>query len=198
MSRPLPSETPERSIGPDARSVFLWGPVFPAGLAEGPALRVPSARTDLGLHVCVVVALQQEGGRLGVILPGRNVQGGQPHLALGVVLQQDGHSLVVSLLKRHGQGCEAILGRWNGVPELRQRGSQRRSDQNPPLATAGLAASAAGVSALLASHASKSSLWGRDSALHSQGLLLGAHIFTDGASSHCTTPAPVETMSAFG
>lgn len=65
----------------------------------------------LGLHVSVVIVLKQEGGRFGVIFPGRNMQSWQPHLPFGVVLQEDGHCLVVSLLERHRQGRKAILGR---------------------------------------------------------------------------------------
>ena len=65
----------------------------------------------LGLYVSVVIVLKQEGGRFGVIFPGCNMQGWQPHLPFGVVLQEDGHCLVVSLLERHRQGRKAILGR---------------------------------------------------------------------------------------
>lgn len=67
----------------------------------------------LGLHVSIVVVLQQQRRRLGVILPGSDVQRRQPHLALGVVLQQDGHRLVVSLLQCHSQRGETVLGAGN-------------------------------------------------------------------------------------
>ena len=77
------------------------------GTPGAPFLR---RRTYLGLDVCVVVVLQQQGGRLGVVLAGGDVQRGQTHLALGVVLQQDGHHLVVALLEGDGQRGEAVLG----------------------------------------------------------------------------------------
>lgn len=67
----------------------------------------------LGLHVGVVVVLQQQRRRFGVVLPGGDVQRWQPHLALGVVLQQDGHSLVVPLLQCHSQRGETVLGAAN-------------------------------------------------------------------------------------
>ena len=88
-----------------------------------------------------MIVLQQQRRRLRVVLLGRDVEGGQPHLAAGVVLQQHGNNLVeknypllfiflcekisyelkkyltascchlvVSLLQRHGQGGEAVLG----------------------------------------------------------------------------------------
>lgn len=43
----------------------------------------------LGLHVGVVVALQQQRGGLGVVLAGGDVQRRQADLPLGVVLQQE-------------------------------------------------------------------------------------------------------------
>lgn len=67
----------------------------------------------LGLHVGVVVILQQQRRRFGVVLPGGDVQRWQPHLALGVILQQDGHRLVVSMLQCHSQRGETVLGAGN-------------------------------------------------------------------------------------
>ena len=67
------------------------------------------SEAGLAGHVRVVIVLQQQGGRLGVVLLGCDVEGWQPDLAPGVVLQQDGHHLVVTLLQSHGQGGEAVL-----------------------------------------------------------------------------------------
>lgn len=69
----------------------------------------PGLGRYLGLHVGVVVVLEQERGGFGVILPGGDVQSWQPHLPFGVILQQDGHCLVVALLECHGQRRKAIL-----------------------------------------------------------------------------------------
>lgn len=66
-------------------------------------------RAYLGLDVCVVVVLEEQGGRLGVVLSGSNVQGRQADLAFGIVLQEDGDNLVMTLLKGNGQRSEAIL-----------------------------------------------------------------------------------------
>ena len=56
-----------------------------------------------------MVVLQQQGGGLGVVLAGGDVQGRQTHLALRIVLQQQGDHLVVALLEGHREGGEAIL-----------------------------------------------------------------------------------------
>lgn len=56
-----------------------------------------------------MVVLEEQGGRLGVVLAGGDVQGGQADLAFGVVLQQDGDHLVVALLEGDGQRGEAVL-----------------------------------------------------------------------------------------
>lgn len=68
----------------------------------------------LGLHVGVVVVLQEQGRGLGVVLAGGDVQSRQSHLALGIVLQQQGDHLVMALLESHSQRGEAILhrGKW--------------------------------------------------------------------------------------
>lgn len=66
-------------------------------------------RAYLGLDVSVVVVLEEQGGRLGVVLSGSNVQGRQADLAFGIVLQENGDNLVVTLLKGNGQRSEAIL-----------------------------------------------------------------------------------------
>ena len=88
-------------------------------------------RGEAGLagHVGVVVVLQEQGGRLRVVLLGRDVQGWQAHLASCVVLQQncdhlvarnpvqdlkllrikDNH-LVMALLQGNSKRSEAILG----------------------------------------------------------------------------------------
>lgn len=77
---------------------------------------MPTPRTSerpwayLGLDVGVVVVLEQQRGRLGVVLSGGDVQSRQAHLALSVILQQDRDHLVVALLQGDGQGGEAILG----------------------------------------------------------------------------------------
>lgn len=63
----------------------------------------------LGLYISIVIILKQEGGRLGVIFPSRNVQSRQPHLSFGVILQEYGHRLVVSLLECHSQRSKAVL-----------------------------------------------------------------------------------------
>lgn len=63
----------------------------------------------LGLDVCVVVILQEQGRGLGVVLAGSDVQSRQSHLALGIVLQQQGDHLVMALLESHRQRGEAIL-----------------------------------------------------------------------------------------
>lgn len=66
-------------------------------------------RAYLGLDVSVVVVLEEQGGRFGVVFSGSNVQGRQADLAFGIVLQEDGDNLVVTLLKGNGQRSEAIL-----------------------------------------------------------------------------------------
>ena len=69
-----------------------------------------TGEADLGLGVDVVLlVLQQQRGWLDVVLLGGDVQGGQPHLALGVVLEQHAHHPLVALLQRHRQRREAIL-----------------------------------------------------------------------------------------
>lgn len=66
-------------------------------------------RPYLGLHVGVVVVLEEEGGGLGVILPCGDVQRRQADLSLRVILQQEGNHLVVALLQRHRQRSETVL-----------------------------------------------------------------------------------------
>lgn len=66
-------------------------------------------RLYLGLHVSVVVVLEEQRGGLGVIFPGGDVQRRQADLPLGVVLQQEGDHLVVALLQRHRQRRETVL-----------------------------------------------------------------------------------------
>lgn len=66
-------------------------------------------RAYLGLDVSVVVILEEQGGRLGVVFSGSNVQGRQADLAFGIILQEDGDNLVMTLLKGNGQRSEAIL-----------------------------------------------------------------------------------------
>lgn len=72
----------------------------------------------LGLHVCIVVVLQEQGRGLGVVLAGSDVQGRQANLALSIVLQQQGDHLVMALLESHRQRGEAVLkgrGRHRGT-----------------------------------------------------------------------------------
>lgn len=69
----------------------------------------PFPDMHLWLDICIVVILQEQSGRLGIILAGGNVQGRQSHFALGVVLQKDGDHLVMTLLQSDGEGSEAIL-----------------------------------------------------------------------------------------
>lgn len=64
----------------------------------------------LRLDISVVIVLEQQRSRLCVIFAGRDVQGWEPDLALGVVLQQQGDHRVVALLESNGQWSEAILG----------------------------------------------------------------------------------------
>ena len=64
----------------------------------------------LGLDVGVVVVLQQQRGRLGVVFAGGDVQRGQTDLPFGVVLQQQRHHLIVALLQSDRQRGEAVLG----------------------------------------------------------------------------------------
>lgn len=66
-------------------------------------------RAYLGLDISVVVILEEQGSRLGVVLSGSNVQGRQADLAFGIILQEDGDNLVMTLLKGNGQRSEAIL-----------------------------------------------------------------------------------------
>lgn len=56
-----------------------------------------------------MVVLEQQGGGLGVVLAGGDVQGGQAHFPFSVVLQKNGDHLVVALLQGDGQGGEAVL-----------------------------------------------------------------------------------------
>lgn len=72
-------------------------------------VKAKKQQRHLGLHVGVVPALQQQGGALGVVLAGRDVQRWQANFALGVILKQQGHNLLVTLLQRHRQGGKAIL-----------------------------------------------------------------------------------------
>lgn len=65
----------------------------------------PHLRLDVG----VVVVLEQQRGRLGVVFAGGDVQGREADLTLGVVLQQQGDHRVVALLESDGQRSEAVL-----------------------------------------------------------------------------------------
>lgn len=69
----------------------------------------PLSLPYLGLNVSIVVILEQQGGRLGVVLAGCDVQGWQTDFTLGVVLQEQGDHRVVALLKRDGQWSESVL-----------------------------------------------------------------------------------------
>lgn len=69
-------------------------------------------REYLGLHVSVVVVLEEESGGLGVIFPCSDVQRRQADFPLSVVFQQEGNNLVMALLQRHRQRSETIL--WTG------------------------------------------------------------------------------------
>lgn len=89
-----------------------------------PALWHPLAH--LGLNVSVVVVLEQQCGRLGVVLAGRDVQGGQAHFAFRVVLQQQGHHCVVTLLECDGKWGEAILGGAQRRGEMWTRSRSRK------------------------------------------------------------------------
>ena len=64
-----------------------------------------------------MLVLQEQGGGLDVVLLGRDVEGGQAHLAPRVVLQQHRDHAVVTLLEGHGQGRESILSRGEGGSE---------------------------------------------------------------------------------
>lgn len=92
-----------------------------------------ATRAYLGLDVGVVVVLEEQRRRLGVVLARGDVQGGQADLAFGVVLQQDGDHLVVALLKSNGQRSEAVLEEERGlyIHSPRLEGSQQ-SLQPPP------------------------------------------------------------------
>lgn len=52
-----------------------------------PKMGCISVFAHLGLDVCVVVVLQEQGRGLGVVLACSDVQGRQAHLALCIVLQ---------------------------------------------------------------------------------------------------------------
>lgn len=67
-------------------------------------------RPYLRLDVSVVVVLEQQRRRLGVVLASSDVQRGQPDLPFGVIFQQYGDHLVVALLESNGQRGEAVLG----------------------------------------------------------------------------------------
>lgn len=74
------------------------------------SVRAARAETAyLRLHVGVVVALEEEGGGLGVVFPCGDVQRGEAHLPLRIVLQQQGDHLIVALLQRHRQRSKTIL-----------------------------------------------------------------------------------------
>lgn len=66
-------------------------------------------RVYLGLHVSVVVSLEEERSSLGVIFSCGDVQRWQADLPFGVVFQQEGNHLVMALLQCHRQGSETIL-----------------------------------------------------------------------------------------
>lgn len=68
-----------------------------------------ASRPYLGLHVGVVVVLEEESGGLGVIFPCGDVQRGQADLSLRVIFQQEGNHLVMALLQRHRQRSETVL-----------------------------------------------------------------------------------------
>lgn len=65
--------------------------------------------TNLGLHICIVVVLQQQGSCLCVIFARSDVKGRKADFPLGVIFKQQGNHLVVSLLKGYCQRGEAIL-----------------------------------------------------------------------------------------
>ena len=77
----------------------------PGGPRVLPAPREP----HLGKHVGVGVVLQQHSGRPRVVVAGRDVQGGQAHLALRAVVDEVCHHVLVALLQGHGQRGEAVL-----------------------------------------------------------------------------------------
>lgn len=66
-------------------------------------------RAYLGLHISIVVTLEEEGGSLGVIFPCGNVQRWKADLPFGVIFQKEGNDLVMALLQRHRQRSETIL-----------------------------------------------------------------------------------------
>jgi hypothetical protein len=63
----------------------------------------------LGLDICVVVDLEQQGSSLGVVLPRGDVERREPDLSFSVILQEQRDHLFMSLLQRHRKGREAIL-----------------------------------------------------------------------------------------
>lgn len=69
----------------------------------------PSPRPHLRLDISIVVILEQERSRLGVVLAGCDVQGRQANLPLGVMLQKQGDNRVVTLLESDCKRGEAIL-----------------------------------------------------------------------------------------
>lgn len=78
---------------------------FPRSLHQA----LPTAPPHLGLDVSVVVVLQQQRCRFGVVLASGDVQGREADLAFGVMLQQQGHHRVVALLESDGQRGETVL-----------------------------------------------------------------------------------------
>lgn len=66
-------------------------------------------RAYLRLDISVVVVLEEQGGRLGVVLACSDVQGRKADLSFSIILQQDRNHLVVALLEGDGQRGEAIL-----------------------------------------------------------------------------------------
>ena len=62
-----------------------------------------------------MVVLEEQGGCLGVVLAGSNVESWEADLALGVVLQEQGDHLFVTLLESHRQGGKAVLERDGGI-----------------------------------------------------------------------------------
>lgn len=86
-----------------------------------PSAVLPHLRLDVG----VVVVLEQQRRRPGVVFARGDVQGREPHFAFGVVLQQQRDHGVVSLLESDGERREAVLrkgGKGTGALELVETG----------------------------------------------------------------------------
>lgn len=79
-----------------------------------PPLSVISFSSHLRLNISVVVVLEEQRRRLGVVFAGCNVQGREAHLAFGVVLQQQRDHRVVALLESNGKWSEAVLEEQRG------------------------------------------------------------------------------------